>query len=260
MNETETPNVIPLEDVPISSTPSPVVRGWRWILQHWIISASLVVVLFIIVEYFSLPSFSNIEALKRENPRTSAMMDARKREREHDGKRWRQEQSWIVLSNVSSHLIHAVIVAEDGTFYEHEGVDWYEVQESLKKDLRETRFARGASTITQQLAKNLYLSSSKDPLRKLKEFIITKRLEEVLSKDRLMELYLNIIELGEGIFGIDAAARKFFRKSASELSRDESIRLAAIIPSPLRHRPTDESTYVRYRSQLISKRMESRGW
>ena len=107
---------------------------------------------------------------------------------------------------------------------------------------------------------NLYLSSSKDPLRKLKEFIITKRLEEVLSKDRLMELYLNIIELGEGIFGIDAAARKFFRKSASELSRDESIRLAAIIPSPLRHRPTDESTYVRYRSQLISKRMESRGW
>ena len=130
----------------------------------------------------------------------------------------------------------------------------------MGKNISVGRAARGASTITQQLAKNLFLSTSKNPVRKLKEVLITIRLEKTLGKNRLLELYLNVVEWGDGLFGAEAAARKYFRKSAAELTRGESARLAAVIPSPLRHAPTDNSRYVRYRSGIVLKRMEARGW
>jgi monofunctional biosynthetic peptidoglycan transglycosylase len=150
-------------------------------------------------------------------------------------------------------------VAEDGTFYSHGGVDWFEVQESIEKNIKERKAARGASTITQQLAKNLYLSTSKDPVRKVKELAITLLLEHDLSKNRILELYLNVIEWGRGIFGIDAAARAYFGKAVGDLTLEDATRLAAVIPSPLVHRPDTDSRYVLRRKAIVLQRMIARG-
>lgn len=216
--------------------------------------------LVLFIEYVTLPSSSEIESLRKVNPKLSAMMEQRKIEAQRAGKKYAIQQRWVPLSQVSDHLIHAIIVGEDGTFYEHDGIDWFEVKESIKKDFQKFRFVRGASTITQQLAKNLYLSTSKDPMRKIKELVISQSLEDKLTKRRILEIYINIIEWGDGIFGADAAAMKYFGKHASELTRDEAARMAAVIPSPLRNKPNSGSRFVNYRTRLISTRMDARGW
>ncbi len=187
-------------------------------------------------------------------------MEQRKDEADRAGKRYSIQQRWVPLSQISEHLIHAVIVAEDGTFYEHDGVDWFEVKESFIKNLTKFRFARGGSTITQQLAKNLFLSTSKDPMRKLKEFFISQSLEDELSKRRILEIYLNVIEWGDGIFGAEAAALKYFGKHTYELTREEATQMAAVIPSPLRNKPNSGSRFVNYRTRMIATRMAARGW
>ncbi len=214
------------------------------------------ILLIFVFEYFSIPSYS-IQLLKKKNPEKTALMLQRIKER---GGNLKIIQQWVPLSRISPHLIHAIIVAEDGTFYEHGGIDWYEVQESIEKNIEELRAARGASTITQQLAKNLYLYTSKNPLRKIKELIITLRMERYLTKNRILEIYLNVIEFGNGIFGVESAARRYFGKSSNELDRYESARLAAIIPSPLRHSPLENSRWLKYRTNIILNRMEARGW
>ena len=168
-------------------------------------------------------------------------------------------QHWIPLRSISQDAIDAVIVSEDGTFWSHHGFDWFEFRESIERNFEEGRAARGASTITQQLVKNLYLSSSKNPLRKMKEWILTWWMEQQLGKSRILELYLNVIEWGDGVYGIDAAAHYYFDKSASGLTREECARLAAIIPSPRKHRADVDSKYVLRRSKLILERMEARG-
>lgn len=172
----------------------------------------------------------------------------------------RIDKRWVSLSTIPKHVIDAIIVAEDGTFYSHSGIDWYEVQESIEKNLKVGRAARGASTITQQLAKNLYLSTSKTPMRKLKEFVITKLLETNLSKGRILEIYLNVIEWGDGLFGIEAAAQTYFGKSVRELTLDEATRIAAVIPSPLRYKPNVDSRYVTLRRQIVLQRMMARNF
>jgi monofunctional biosynthetic peptidoglycan transglycosylase len=168
-------------------------------------------------------------------------------------------QRWIPLGRISKDAVNAVIVAEDGTFWSHGGFDWFEFRESIEKNIKEGRAARGASTITQQLVKNLFLSSSKSPLRKVREWILTWYTEQSLSKSRILELYLNLIEWGRGIYGIEAASQHYFGKSASELNRDEAARLAAIIPSPRRFRADQESRYVARRSRIILERLSARG-
>ena len=213
----------------------------------------------IVFEYFSLPSVS-IEKLRRENAGTTALMEQRADEAEGRGKPFRIVQRWVPISRISRDLVNAVVVAEDGTFYSHGGFDWYELQESLERNLDEGRPVRGASTITQQLAKNLFLSTMKSPIRKLKEAVITLRLEGQLSKMRILEIYLNCIEWGDGIFGIEAAAQKYFGVSAGSLSREQAARLAAVIPSPLKHAPNVDSRYVLRRSATVLRRMEARGW
>src|SRR6185437_1365389 len=134
---------------------------------------------------------------------------------------------WASYTRISPHLKRAVLVAEDDAFWQHEGVDFEQLQESLGVDWTRGRFARGGSTITQQLAKNLYLSPSKNPLRKLRELIIARRLEAELPKARILELYLNVIEWGDGIYGAQAAARTYFHTNASNLDPSESAILAA---------------------------------
>ena len=133
---------------------------------------------------------------------------------------------------MSADLKRAVLVAEDDAFFQHEGVDFEQLQESIEIDWRRGKFTRGASTITQQLAKNLYLSPSKNPLRKLKELIIVRRLEAELKKARILELYLNVIEWGDGVYGAEAAARTYFDEPASELDPTESALLAGAIVNP----------------------------
>ncbi|MGA9121144.1 MAG: monofunctional biosynthetic peptidoglycan transglycosylase [Bacteroidota bacterium] len=229
----------------------------RWVKAHpW---KTLLATIFLIVfaELLTIPWF-DVPRLRQVNPEQTALMKQREEESRENGKRWRLVHSWIPLSKIPQYVADAVVVEEDGTFYSHGGFDWYEVGQSMEKNLHTRRFARGGSTITQQLAKNLYLSTSKDPIRKVKEAIITLLLEHYLTKNRILELYLNEIEWGPGIFGIEAASRTYFQKSAANLTPDEALRLAAVIPSPLRHRPDTDSRYVLRRSAMVERRLEAR--
>jgi monofunctional glycosyltransferase len=231
-----------------------------WVRSHKLIVIIIAFLLFLGIEYLSLPSSATIARLQKFNPSMTALMEQRKDDAERHGKKYVIRQQWTPLSEMSDQIKKAVIVAEDGMFYEHEGIDWYEVKQSLKKDLQKGKFVRGASTITQQVAKNLFLSSSKDPIRKIKEIIIAKSLEDKLTKRRILEIYLNIIEWGNGIYGVEAAARAYFGKHASELTRDDAARLAAVIPNPLRYQPNQENRFVRYKRNIILARMDARGW
>ena len=227
--------------------------------DHKIKTFFLVVVSFLAYELLTIPFFS-IASLRKENPSETALMRQRLDEAEGEGKTLKIAQKWISLSRIPKHVVDAIIVAEDGTFYSHGGIDWFEVRESIEKNLDKGRFARGASTITQQLAKNLFLSTSKDPVRKFKEVLITVLLEQFLPKHRILELYVNVIEWGKGVFGIEAASQRYFGKSASNLTLDEATRLAAVIPSPLRHRPDEDSRYVMRRKQIVLRRMDARNF
>ena len=234
-------------------------RAVRWIASHKLRTFLLVILFFLLIQAAMIPWFG-VARLKDENPKETALMRQRIDEAGEKGRTLVIRHSWVPLSRLPKHLTDAVIVAEDGTFYEHDGFDWFEVRESIEKNIKERRAARGGSTITQQLAKNLYLSTSKDPLRKAREMVITMLLERSLSKQRILELYVNLIEWGDGIFGVDAAARTFFGRPASALTLEESLRLAAVIPSPLRHRPDVSSRYVVRRSEIIRGRMQGRGF
>ena len=179
--------------------------------------------------YVTLP---DVRALRTENPTTTAFMQLRDREARASGRPQRREHHWLALGRISANLKRAVLVAEDDAFWQHEGVDIEQLRETFEEDLARGRPMRGASTITQQLAKNLYLSPSRDPLRKLRELVIARRLEAALSKDRIFELYLNLIEWGDGVWGADAAARRYFGSSASSLSADQSALMAGAIVNP----------------------------
>ena len=186
-------------------------------------------------------------------------MEYRQQEWQREGKSLRIKQQWVPLSRISPYLIKAVTIAEDDKFYQHEGFDFEAIQKAVEKDLKAGKFKFGGSTISQQLAKNLYLTPSKNPSRKLKEAILTWRLERNLSKKRIMELYLNVVEWGEGIFGIETAARTWYGKPASDLGPEEAARLAAVLPNPRKYNPLGDSRYVGNRSRIIYSIMVRRG-
>lgn len=231
----------------------------KWIRKNPIPAVGIMAGMYLSFQYFTLPN-NSLQFYRKHNPQHTALMEQRIAEAENAGSPYSVTQRWVPLSKISPHLVHAVIVAEDGSFYDHEGIDWFEIEESIKKNLEKGKAARGGSTITQQLSKNLFLSTSKSPIRKFKEVIITLRMERTLSKRRILELYLNVIEWGNGIFGAEAAARKYFGKPASQLSREESARMAAVIPNPRRYQPNGTSRYVSRRSELILSRMGARGY
>ena len=159
--------------------------------------------------------------------------------------------SWTPLQEIPDYLRRAVLAGEDFSFYHHSGLDWYEIYESFKRNLKEHRFARGGSTITQQLAKNLYLSREKTLRRKVKELFLTRRLEKTLSKDRILELYLNIVELGDRVHGVGHGARHHFGKTPAELTIRESAFLAAMLPGPRVYDPLRRLDRVMNRSDHI---------
>ena len=209
-----------------------------------------------IVIYFLYPDISR---LKKQNPKMTAFMEYRMEEWRDKGKKIKIRQKWVPLSRVSPYVTKAIIIAEDDKFWSHEGFDFKAMQKAIEKDLKKKKFKAGGSTISQQLAKNLYLSPSKNPVRKIKEAILTWRLENSLSKRRIIELYVNVVEWGEGIFGIEAAAQRYFGKSAASLSAYEAARLAAVLPNPRRMNAAGDSRYVQKRADLIYRIMVKRG-
>ena len=202
--------------------------------------------------YLTLP---DVRGLKTTNPATTAFMQLRERQANATGQPYTRDQRWVPYSRISNNLKRAVIVTEDSAFWQHEGVDYEQLRESMETNWERGEFARGASTITQQLAKNLYLSPSKNPMRKLKELMITRRLELELPKQRILEIYLNSIEWGDGVWGAEAAARRYFRKSAADLTASEAALLAGAIANPRIMDPARPTARLRRRQAMIMRRM-----
>ncbi len=201
----------------------------------------------------------DIGELAKKNPGKTAFMQWREEQWAKEGKKKAITQRWVPMSQVSPMLLKAVLIGEDDKFYQHEGFDYEALEQAFEKNMKEGRFAAGASTISQQLTKNLFLSPEKSITRKLKEAILTWRMEHTLSKRRILELYVNVAEWGDGIFGIEAAARHHFHKPASALTSMEAARLAAVLPNPIRFNPTGDQKYVTFRSNLIHSIMVRRG-
>ena len=212
-------------------------------------------VLFDIGRFFFYPDIS----LLKKTPVKTSFMEYREGLWRKEGKRRKIQQAWVPLSRVSPYIKKAVVIAEDGEFWSHEGFDFEAMEEALLKNIREGRIKAGGSTITQQLAKNLYLDPRKTPARKLKEGIIAWRLEREFSKKEILELYLNVAEWGDGIFGVEAASRRYFGKSSSELTPEEAARLVVVLPNPRRWSPVGNSRYVERRSRAVYRTMVRRG-
>jgi monofunctional glycosyltransferase len=198
--------------------------------------------------------------LKKQNPAVTSYMLIKERQAAARGKKLGRNIIWVPWDAISENLKHAVLVAEDDNFYGHKGVDWTSTWKAVKTDWKTMRFARGGSTITQQVARNLYLSPSKNPLRKIKEILIARSLEKTLGKRRIFEIYLNIAEWGKGIYGAQAASTAYFGKSAQELTPEEAAALAAALPSPRRYSPTKGTRFMERRTSQIISRMRASGY
>jgi monofunctional biosynthetic peptidoglycan transglycosylase len=208
------------------------------------------------VLFFWLLAMPNISALRTTNPTVTALMEARQALAKAQGHTVERHWTWVPLSRISPYLRQAVVAAEDASFFTHEGFDWEGIKDAALYNLEAGELKRGGSTITQQLAKNLYLSSERSLLRKARETLITRSLEQQLSKERILELYLNIAEWGKGIYGAEAAARHHFKKSARTLTSDEAAWLAAILPSPRRYDPLRKTTALARRHERILSRID----
>lgn len=222
----------------------------------WAVLCVAVFLFLDVVRFFFHPYVGD---LARTNPARSAFMEYREAQWEREGRKMKLRQTWVPLTRISPYLVRAVLIAEDDKFYDHEGFDYDALQKAIEKDLAERKFKVGASTISQQLAKNLYLSPSKNPIRKIKEAILTWRIERALSKKRILELYLNVAEWGDGVFGIEAGSRSHFGKPASALTAEEAARMASVLPNPIRFNPRGSQGYVVKRSRIIYKVMLNRG-
>ncbi len=209
-------------------------------------------IFFILLFLISLP---NVKDLLNGIPKTTSMIEYRIKQNKMAGKRIRIRKRWVRFNRIPDLLKRTVIVSEDINFYTHHGIDFFELKESIKKNFQTGKKSRGGSTITQQLAKNLYLSTKKSYFRKIKELFIAKKLEKHLSKKRILEIYLNVIEFGHGIFGVETASEIFFKKPIDRLKSEEIIRLVSVIPKPLRVSPLSNSKYLKWRANLLIKRL-----
>ena len=225
-------------------------KRWRFLVFAWKAFCYALGTLVVAVISIQLWFLGHIVYWSSYNPSSTAFMD---RHLERPGARLRH--NWVPYSRISEHLKRAVVAAEDAKFLDHEGFDWEAIQKAIEKNERRGRVVAGASTITQQLAKNLFLSGSRSWLRKAQEAVITWMMERTMSKRRILELYLNVAEWGEGIFGAEAAARYHFGIAAAGLGPEQSAWLAAILPSPKRYERGRETPYIAGRIATISNRM-----
>ena len=220
-----------------------------------VIFVVFIVLLLDVLRYFFYP---DVHVLKNNNPKLTAFMEYREAQWADENRDMKINQRWVSLKQISPNLIKAVLIGEDDGFYKHDGFDVKGMENALERSIKNGTLA-GGSTISQQLSKNLYLSPSKNPIRKLKEAIITYRIEKTLSKRRILEIYLNVAEWGDGIFGIEAASRHYYGKSAKNLTAQEAAHLASILPNPIKYSPIGDQKYVYYRSRIIYKIMIRRG-
>ena len=230
-------------------------RAWRSIwrpIGKAVLLAAVFGFAYIAYLYLTLP---DVRTLARTNPTTTAFMRLRQAEARDEGRKFVVRQQWVPYRQVSPNLRRAVIVTEDAAFFDHDGIDMDEIKASLERNWEEGQFLRGGSTLTQQLAKNLYLSPSRNPMRKVAELMIARRLEAALTKQRIFEIYLNMIEWGDGIFGCEAASRAYFRKSCAAVDMEEAALLAGSIINPRVHNPAKPTRRLLRRQQIILRRM-----
>ena len=211
--------------------------------------------LLLIVVLYQLWIFMHICWWISHNPSSTAFMDDRLAVMQQQNPKARIKYKWVDYKQISTHLKRAVIAAEDAKFSDHDGFDWDGIQKAYEKNIKKGRIVAGGSTISQQLAKNLFLSTQRTPWRKLEEMIITVMLEKMMSKRRIFEIYLNVIEWGDGVFGAEAAARHHFGVSARQLSRYQAARLAAMIPNPRFYDKRGNTRYLARRTATIQARM-----
>jgi monofunctional biosynthetic peptidoglycan transglycosylase len=203
-----------------------------------------------------LMTLPDVSTLAKHHPTDTALMEARRAQAKEQGRSQRQQFQWVPMARISPALQRAVVAAEDASFFAHEGFDWEGIKDAALYNLEVGEFKRGGSTITQQLAKNLYLSSERSLFRKAREALITRSLENHLTKERILEVYLNVAEWGQGVFGAEAAARHHFSKPAKDLTLDEAALLAAILPSPRRYDPLRHTAYLNRRQHHIIRWLE----
>jgi monofunctional biosynthetic peptidoglycan transglycosylase len=203
--------------------------------------------------------YPDVSKLKKVNPKKTSFMEYREDQWQSKGKKLTIQKKWVSLPNISPYLVKAIIIAEDDKFWSHRGFDVDAIQKALEKNIEKGKFKFGGSTISQQLVKNLYLTPAKNPVRKLKEAIITWRVEQTISKRRILELYLNVVEWGNGIFGAEMASQRYFGKSAALLTAEEAAKLAAILPNPIRFKVDGTSKYTERRAKIIYDIMVKRG-
>jgi len=197
-----------------------------------------------------------IFSLRWIDPPTTAVQLERHFSAMRQHKAYKKRYEFVPMSRISANLQHAVVAAEDGRFRIHHGFDWVEMQKVLQQDMERHKLGRGGSTITQQLVKNLFLSTERSLLRKGAEFTLVPIVEALLTKNRILELYLNVIEWGPGIYGAQAASEFYYHVPASQLDREKSARLASIIPAPLHRKPAQMNDYT----AEILDRMSKTGW
>jgi monofunctional biosynthetic peptidoglycan transglycosylase len=197
--------------------------------------------------------------LGRDNPRTTALIEQRRAEARAKRRPFHPRQTWVPLERISPRLVDAVVLSEDSGFWSHAGVDWEATRLAAREDLAQGRYARGASTITQQLAKNLWLGTGKSLWRKAKEAVLALKLERRLSKRRILALYLNVAEWGDGVFGIEAGARAHFGTAAADLSPAQAAVLASMLPAPRRVDLGHPSTWLARRARRLLDRMRAAG-
>jgi monofunctional glycosyltransferase len=231
-----------------------VVKIVAWIWKAFAYSLGIVAAAFILIQAWF---FAHVLYWDRFNPAQTSFMAARLAEMRAKDPQATLKHQWVDYDRISGHLKRAVIAAEDAKFIDHEGFDWEGIQRALEKNQRRGKPVAGGSTISQQLAKNLLLSGERSFIRKGEEALITLMLEKVMSKRRILELYLNVAEWGEGVFGAEAAARHYYRTSAANLGPEQSARLAAMLPRPRFYDRNRGSRYLATYTERILARMPS---
>lgn len=222
--------------------------------RTWVRSIALGLLIAVMAAY-ALCALS-VFALRWIDPPTTMVQMERRLEAMRKHRAYRKRYEFVPLRRIAPDLQHAVVAAEDGRFRQHHGFDWIEMQKVLEDDMKRGRLGRGGSTITQQLVKNLFLTTERSLVRKAAEFAVVPMMESILTKDRILELYLNVIEWGPGIYGAQAASEYYYRVPASAVNREQAARLAAIIPAPLKRKPERMNDY----SEEILDRMARMGW
>jgi monofunctional biosynthetic peptidoglycan transglycosylase len=221
---------------------------WRWSWRAFL----LVLIALTAVQFWFLV---HVWYWAGNNPESTAFMRARLEILQDKNPKAQLRQQWVPYTRISGHLKRAIVAAEDAKFVSHNGFDWDGIQKAYEKNLREGEIVAGGSTITQQLAKNLFFSGERTWWRKAQEAVVAVMIETVMSKRRILEIYLNVIEWGEGVFGAEAAARHHYGTTAAGLSPEQAARLASIVPSPRRYGPGSNTAYLQRRTQTILARM-----